>query len=180
MACETTVEFSITVYPPAFFNGASQQILCDKDQPWNVAPENRDSRYLKGSIPAPALGVLTEIFQYLVPEGFTLVINGDMHAYSGSGFVEGSGGIIWGIDVNEPIGNTLPSGRPIAQWIASAGNLGRVVDVPPVQFRGGDLLRYKVIITDPMVGTGLPNMIHAALVGWLYPEVRAYDTSLYV
>lgn len=172
MACETTVTFTITVYPRAYFNGSSHQLLCDQDQPWNVAPQNRVSRYLKGSIPAPALGVLTQIFEYLVPEGQTLVINGDMHSYSGSGFTEGSGGIIWGIDVNEPIGNTLVTGRPIAQWIASGGDLQRVVDVPPVQIRGGDTIRYKVILTDPMVGVGLPNMIHAALVGWLYPNAR--------
>lgn len=172
MACEALQSFQITVYPREFFNGSSEQLLCDVGYPWIDPPTQRIPKSIRASIVAPAVGALTVIWEYTVPDGFYLVIDRDMHAYNGTGFTEGSGGIIWGLDVNRPLAADMATGRPISQFISTGGGLERPWPVPPILFRGADTLRYKVIITDPTVGVGAPNMIHAAVGGWLYPMAR--------
>lgn len=168
--CSIEAEFQLTVYPRGFFNGSASQLICGgEDLPWISAPSYAVPKSLRGSIVAPAIGVLTEIFKFTVPDGMYLAITDNMNSYSGTSFIEGSGGVIWGIDANRPIGAPMATGRPVAQFVGSNGDLQRPVKIGPVLFRGGDVVRYKAIITDPMVGTGAPNMIHAALIGWIYP-----------
>ena len=42
-----------------------------------------------------------------------------------------------------------------------------------LQIRGGAVLRYKVLITDPTVPVGPPNTVSAYAGGWLYPVARS-------
>jgi hypothetical protein len=147
-------------------------LLCDKHYPWIWAPSNRIPKSLRNSIPAPALNLETEIFAFQVPDGYYFVFDLVMNTYSGTNFIDGSGAILWLIDVNRPVGNPLPTGRPIAQFNSSEGSLERLVKTGTVQLKGNDVVRYKATIFDPMVGVGLPNMIHAAISGWLYPMAR--------
>jgi hypothetical protein len=152
--------------------GNAEMLLCDKHYPWIWAPSNRIPKSLRNSIPAPALNLETEIFAFQVPDGYYFVFDLVMNTYSGTNFIDGSGAILWLIDVNRPVGNPLPTGRPIAQFNSSEGSLERLVKTGTVQLKGNDVVRYKATIFDPMVGVGLPNMIHAAISGWLYPMAR--------
>lgn len=171
-AATASVTCSIVIRPKEYFNGSSEQLICDPRYPWLLPPTARIPKYLHGSIAAPVQGVLSLIFQFQVPEGYWLVIDQNMCAYTGTGFVEGSGGIIWGIDINVPLAQAQLTGRPVAQFISSTGNLQRMVKVGPLLIKGGDMIRYKVIVTDPAVAVGPPNFVHAALAGWLYPLAR--------
>src|SRR5262249_14084915 len=121
----------------------------------------------QGSITAPAIGVPTEIWKYAVPDGMYLVLRAIRHGYAPGPFVEGGGSIIWVIDVDNPIGNPLQTWRPVAQFTSTVGSRRIPWPVGPLQFRGGDVLRYKVLITDPAVPVGVPNTVTAIALGWL-------------
>ena len=172
--CSREQQFSLTIYPPQYFFGNAQQLVCDVRYPWLIPPNQRTPWKQEGSIPAPAMGVLTEIWAYLIPDNFYLVLDRIRHFYSPVPIVGGSGAIIWGIDVDTPIGNPLATQRPVSQFTNAIGGPGKKpFPVGPLQFRGGQTVRYKVIITDPTVATGLPNIVSALGEGWLYPVTQS-------
>ncbi len=169
-----TVTCSITIRPNQYLFGDTEQLLCETRYPWMIPPEMRTPWKSQGSITAPALNVTTLIWEYLIPDGFYLVLDRIQHAYSPAGlFDDGSGAVLWSIDVNNPVGNPLPTWRPVAQFTGQMGNFGKPFPVGPLQFRGGDTVRYKVVITDPAVPIGFPNVISALGEGWLYPVARS-------
>lgn len=174
MACEREQLFSITIYPAQYFYGNAEQLVCDDRYPWAIPPGQRTPWKEENSIDAPVLGTLTEIWAYQVPDNFYLVVDRIRHFYSPAPFVEGAGSIIWGMDVNAPIGSPMATQRPVSQFTNSVGAPGsQPFPVGPLQIRGGDVLRYKVVITDPGVPVGPPNKISAAAEGWLYPVSRS-------
>ncbi len=180
VAAVATVDCSITIAPPptppsptTFWNpGTSVSLLCERNYPWSIPPTDRIPVSLRGSIPAPAANVTTELWEYPVPDGFWFVYDRIMFFATVTGYIDGAGSIIWILDANVPIGNPLPVGRPIAQFTASAGELAEPVAVAPTQLYQGDTLRAKVVVTDGTLGVGLPNVIHAIVEGWLFPHSR--------
>ncbi len=175
MACEREQIFSITVYPKQYFLGNAQQLVCDIKYPWTIPPDQRTPWKQDGSIITPALNVIAQIWEYQIPDGFYLVLDRIFHTLDPLGLlIEGSGSIIWLIDVNYPLGSSEATWRPVAQF---TGQMGSVQNGPfpvgPLQFRGGDVIRYKVVITDPAIPVGVPNVISATAEGWLYPVARS-------
>ena len=157
-----------------YLYGNAQQLVCDTRYPWLIPPSERTPWKQDGSIQAPALAVISQIWEYQVPDGFYLVLDRIWHAYDPPGlFVDGAGAVIWVIDVDSPITSPLATWRPVAQFTGMIGSTRRPFPVGPLQFRGGDTLRYKVAITDPAVPVGPPNMISATAEGWLYPVARS-------
>lgn len=51
--------------------------------------------YLEGFTPLPATGVVTTVLSYVVPQGFCAIITDVRHVWTGSGFVNGSGDLVW-------------------------------------------------------------------------------------
>jgi len=175
MACTRDQQFSITVYPRQYLRGNSEQLVCDIRYPWLVPPEQRTPWKQDGSIATPALGVVSLIWAYQIPDGFYLVLDRIFHTVDPLGlFIGGSGSLIWLIDVNSPIGSPQATWRPVAQFTGQIGSVRKgPFPVGPLQFRGGDVLRYKVVVTDPAVPVGPPNVISATAEGWLYPVARS-------
>ena len=160
--------------PPTYWNpGSSESLLCEKNYPWSVPPKDRIPVQAKNSVPAPAVNTPTELWSYTVPDGFWFVYDHLMFEADVAGFVQGSGGLIFTLDVNTPTGTAaLPVARPLAKFTTNVGDLTEMVQVAPVQLYQGDTLRAKVNITDNTLGVGLPNVIHAAVEGWLFPHSR--------
>lgn len=160
--------------PATYWNpGSSLSLLCEKNYPWTIPPKDRTPVQIRNSIPAPAANVLTELWAYTVPDGFWFAYDLLLFFAKVSGFEEGSGSIIFTLDVNTPTtGPALPVGRPLAKFTTNVGELSEPVQVAPVQLFQGDIIRAKVNITDPTLGVGLPNIITAALEGWLFPHSR--------
>ncbi len=172
--CSTTITFSIVVGPPTYWNpGSSESLLCEKYYPWSVPPKDRIPVLVKNTVPAPAANMLTELWSYEVPDGFWFVYDHLLFFATVAGYIQGSGSLIFTLDVNTPtVGPALPVGRPLAQFTTNVGELGEMVQVAPVQLYQGDILRAKVNIVDNTLGVGLPNVIHAAVEGWLFPHSR--------
>lgn len=108
-------------YPPTFFNRCLDHELktwdrinecgglmsiCPgtkyKDPPWvKMPPQAKRFSYIQ-SIPLPStLGVDELILSYRVPLGYDGVINYIVQNYTGQGFQEGQGDLVWRLQLNE-------------------------------------------------------------------------------
>jgi hypothetical protein len=117
-------------YPPTFFNKCLQSDLalwrkinacgglmavCPgtkyQDPPWvKMPPQAKRFSYIEG-LPLPGTsGVDVLILSYRVPLGYDGVINFIVQNYTGQGFQEGSGDLVWRLQLNERyvknLGNT--------------------------------------------------------------------------
>ena len=175
MACTRDQQFSITVYPRQYLRGNSEQLVCDVKYPWAIPPDQRTPWKQDGSITTPVLGLVAQIWEYQIPDGFYLVLDRIFHSVNPLGlFVQGSGSILWLIDVNSPLAAPQATWRPVAQFTGQMGSVQHgPFPVGPLQFRGGDVIRYKVVVTDPAMPVGPPNVISASGGGWLYPVARS-------
>jgi len=173
---ECSIEISDGGLPRAaqYLIGNTEQLVCDVRYPWSIPPHQRTPWKADGSITAPAVGTVAQIWEYLIPDNFYLVLDRTAHFYDPPGLMLiGSGEIVWIIDVDVPLGNPLATWRPLAQFTAPLGSVAHPFPVGPLQLRGGQTIRYKVVITDPAVPVGAPNVISAVAEGWLYPVTRS-------
>lgn len=124
-------------------------------------------------IPTPAQGVQTVVVSLIVPAGFMFVMKGMLQNFATgnnpSPFVDGSGDILWTIDVDIPIGATNLSGYPIADFSNMQDERGSKLgpwEVPGYRvFEQYQHLRYKVT-TSANIPVGAPNFIRCGLFGW--------------
>lgn len=144
--------------------------------PWEYVPEDGQEFEVFNSVAAPAYGTAnrTTVCTYQVPIGFAGVLKAFMCTASVTGFIQGSGSVVWNIDVNVD-SSTLVAGYSAAGYETiktDRGSFERLWPVYPGQslrYRGGETLRLKVRTVDT-VGTGAPNYMHGCLKGWIWPE----------
>lgn len=130
-----------------------------------------------GWIPAPVAGVLTEITRatVIVPEAMVFVLRGYRLSFSTSvnpnPFVDGSGSILWTIDVDNPVGsgtNAL-AGYAVPDLYNIADERGSKLGPFPIEgytvFKPKQVLRVKVITTADIPAAD-PNYIGGGLFGW--------------
>jgi len=125
------------------------------------------------SIPLPVAGVLTEVMELQVPAGFCFVLRGIRHTYQGAGFVDGSGDLLWTIDVDDPNGSVSLSGYGLPDLTNMAEQRGSQSRAWLIEgfavFNPFQTLRYKVISN--LGVSGAPNFVTCGLYGW-------FDTAL--
>jgi hypothetical protein len=124
------------------------------------------------SIVTPAQGTQTLVVQFDVPDGFQFSLRGVLAQYDGEGFINGSGALIFVLDVNRPIGGTARQGYAVSYFESVQYLRGNNEDWWPLAgrrvFNAGETLRWKVTTADPIpVGGG--NYITAGLFGWTRP-----------
>lgn len=133
-----------------------------------------DSRHLfrAGSVEVGVFGTIQEILAYTVPAGFQAVITHVMHAYEGTGFIPGTGSILWQIDVDRQAGAAQPSGRVVDGFLNVAIPLGTYEMPWPVQgsikLKALETIRYKATPIDT-IGVGAGTAFNSAIVGHLWP-----------
>lgn len=166
--------------PQDLMRGASQLgpgPLQDNSWPyfWQYPRANCEHVQKVVSIAAPANATLTEVLAVTVPAGFRFVLRKIMHTFnSGVGgapvFVEGSGAILWTIDVDTPIGSVPLSGYGLPDLSNMKESRGST-QFGPWEIQGYNVfnpyqtLRYKVITT-AAIAPGDPNYITCGLFGW--------------
>jgi hypothetical protein len=159
--------------PVDYWNpGSAETLLCERNYPWIVPPKDAKPERLAASIPAPVANVVTELWNFQVPDGFWFVFDRLAFLATVAGYVDGSGSLFFILDVNSPIGNPSPMARPIAKFTRQVGELSEPQQVGPVQLYQGDTLRAKVLSVDGTLGVGLPNVIHGIVEGWIFPQSR--------
>ena len=150
--------------------------LQDTSWPYAWVVPRAQTQYVQrvASIPAPAPGVLTEVCEVQVPGALCFIMRGIRHSFSsGIGgapvFTDGSGQILWSIDVDNPIGSIAISGYGLADLTNMADQRGSQLGPWPIEgytvFDEYQTIRYKVITTAD-IAPGAPNFITCGLFGW--------------
>lgn len=159
-------------------SGALKAMVCsginDNANPYWVTMPPEGRRFMKlGRVLVDDLteGVPFEIQaeggNEIIPFGYAGVCVGLINMYAGSGFVEGSGDIVWSVKINQ-------------RWIKDYGNIKMTLgtlQAPCMIYRGGvrllphQLLRYYVTL-----GTGAKTRLDpgapiiTGLMGWVNPQ----------
>jgi hypothetical protein len=168
-ACSKTLEKRASLWEWIQDNGGLQKICCNtqrvyKDPPWLKMPQEGRQYQEINSIPAPANdGADHTVTQFVVPTGYDGVITSVANFYTGAGFVEGSGDIVWRVTV----------GRA---WLRNFGNiettLGSLTSPCPL-FRGGVRVysnqRVTYSVNIPVTSAISGGRIVCAFFGWFYP-----------
>jgi len=145
--------------------------------PWLMPRSNTQYKQIVQSIAIPAISATpTEVLEYTVPVGFRLVLRAILQTFqTGVGgapqFVDGSGDLLWTVDVDQPIGGVALSGYGLPDLTSMAEQRGSLVNGPwalegYTVFDQYQTLRYK--ITNVSSGAaGIPNYTTCGLFGWL-------------
>jgi hypothetical protein len=139
-------------------------------------PENALPFEQAGYVQMPAyLAAAVEVCAYTVPQGHHAVFKWFVTRYDGQAqFVQGSGDIVWSIDVNRPVGGALLSGYTLADYsniLNERGDNGQpwALSPPGLRFKENDTLRIKVR-TVQNVSTGVAGFSTGILMGWIWPR----------
>jgi hypothetical protein len=137
-------------------------------------------RSLRESIVAPTVAAAQQVvIAHTVEENYLTCFWAVMNTYIGDGpFVEGSGGIIWTIDIDRDPAGVLDTGTVVQDFGSIKTRLGNL-DAPwqlqgPILLRGLQTIRFKVQVFDGAIAAGGDNRIHCALEGWTCPAGSAY------
>jgi hypothetical protein len=135
--------------------------------PWEVMPPNGRPFHYQQAVACPALGTNDfAVVSFLVPTGWNAAIKAIANLYTSAGFVEGSGDLIWRIDVD---GVYLPGFDAITTTLGSTDQARRLEGA--ILAKSNELVRYTVSVA---AGAGIPvgagNNIICAIDGWFYPE----------
>jgi hypothetical protein len=128
------------------------------------------------AIPSPNYGAGNQVVlaSYQCPSNFVAVIKGVLTTFEGSGFIPGSGNIIWTLDVDTPapalvgaVGYAFDGyGKLLTPMGSYANGLWKIY--PGLRFTDGEIVRLKVQ-TVAVVGQGAPNYMNGMLGGWIVP-----------
>jgi hypothetical protein len=149
---------------------AAETLNCCPPWPWLEMPEDGVPFDFVQFIDTPAAnGIETVIFSFRVPEGYRGVIKLYHHSFTGPGFVEGSGNLIWRIRQG-PSGVAGRAVRNLADMRTTRGSLQWQRVLP-----GGIILELNEFATytvthsigSPIVPGG--TRIVATLSGWFWP-----------
>jgi hypothetical protein len=144
--------------------------------PWEFRAEDGRGYCVRGSVAAPAFGAVNQVLiaEYEVPAGFIGVLRHLWCQYVGTGYVEGSGNVVFTVDINTRLGVTT-EGYLLPYFGTIAGQLGS--NVTPFPLDGGwmldegDVVRLKGY-TVGTVSVGAPNYVLGGLMGWIWPTAQ--------
>lgn len=132
--------------------------------------------HAQGSVISPAFGgayIDVTGAEYEVPEGHFFAITGLACLFDGAGFIQGSGNILWRLDVNQPVGITATTGHAVRGWDAVTMQHGSILGPWPVPgamiFKALDFIRWKTR-TVAVVGVGANNYMNCVVQGIIAPD----------
>ena len=150
--------------------------LQDNFWPYWWAVPRANSQYVQrvASIPVPVAGAITEVVEVQVPIGFVFVLRAIRQSFQtgiagAPVWVEGSGDILWTVDVDNPIGSVALSGYGLSDLTNMADARGSQIAPWPIEgytvFNPYQTIRYKVVTT-VNIAAGPPYFITCGLFGW--------------
>lgn len=140
---------------------------------WWVSPDGSCEDVSRvDSILTPAAATLTLVMEYEVPEGYQFSLRGVLCQYDGEGFINGSGSIIYVLDVNRVIGSAGQQGYAVSFFENVRYLRGTSEDWWPLcgrrVFNPGEIMRWKVLTT-AAIPEGGSNFLTAGIFGWTRP-----------
>lgn len=152
--------------PPGLFAGFLRSLFARFLPPWFVPPPGYRSFDIQHAIATPAApSAPTVVLSRIVPTGFVMFVKGLSIVFSGGGFNQGSGDIIYTIRIN---------GAPVKGYGNILTDLGTMqpANVQPREVSGifatsGQLFEILVTAVNPLGGG---TQVVATIVGYDYPQ----------
>lgn len=145
--------------------------------PWVYPPANAKRRNPSGSLAIPGVSAnYSTIFSFAVPVGFTFLLDEVFFSANVTGYIPGSGDLLWRIDVDNSPDATQLTASPLPDFAAVSFPFGPPMFYAPFRLpraesiASGQVLRVKVRAVGG--NTGAPNYTCALLGGWLVPAVK--------
>lgn len=152
-----------------------------KSPPWVSMPsEGRRFRPITSTpltsfgAPGPFTGVDVVVLQMKVPIGYDGVISDVVCGFSGSGFVEGSGDIVWRLAADYlPVGGLQTGGRYLRDMGNIQTSLGSLTQPSPVPrgglriYSGDEVTFYANVSVAATIANGF---MLTSVGGWLWPR----------
>jgi hypothetical protein len=139
-----------------------------RQEPYTVIPYDGQEFRRQGAITLPAEQVDSLVLKWTVPTGWDGVIWGVMFVFSGSGYLEASGDIIYRLNINR-------------RWVKGLGSvnntMGSLQQTFPLteheRIWSGQVVGLYAYLGSGALGRLNPNgRIIAAIDGWVYPRCR--------
>jgi hypothetical protein len=132
-------------------------------KPWLNFPPGGISFSPQASIPIPSVGSgFVPVLTLVVPQGNDGVINRIHNNFTGGGFVEGSGDIVWQITIN---------GRAVKNYdqiLTEKGSTQWLQKIAPIRIYSGQTIQYLVNhVNNPLLSNGF---IICGFSGYFYPN----------
>ena len=136
--------------------------------PWLHMPLNGRPFHYQTAVNCPAPGSNDfSVLSFIVPPGWSAAIWGVSNLYTGAGFDQGSGDLIWRISVD----GAFSPGFDSIQTTLGGINESRQLQGPIIA-EGGQLVNYSVSVSaGAPFPTGLAAKIVCAFDGWIYPSL---------
>ena len=146
---------------------------------WVYPPPDSERVHAEGTVDVSTLtaGVAGLVLSYQVQNNYRFMLNGLVLLYIGSGtFTPGDGNVVFGLDINVPIGVTSLQGYPVQGFDNSGIPKGAYQSgvyapyplAPRPEFIGpSDTVRAKVTVSAGIQGAG--GRVLAIFDGWLLP-----------
>lgn len=143
-------------------------------RPWIEPPADHEPFDITGSVACPAAGTTdTQVISLRCPYGYQGVLLGVGHRYIGTGFVEGSGDILWSVRV----GGRFPNGYGAINISLGSAEQSRPV-FGAIRFYENELIEYLVTVPAASpIATGAPNYMIAMLAGYTWPAQRNEEAA---
>lgn len=146
---------------------------------WVFPPPDSERVHQEGTLDVTTLTAATaaQVLAYRVQNNYRFMLNGLVLLYIGAGvFTPGDGNVVFGLDINVPVGVTSLQGYPVQGFDNSgipkgAYQSGVFAPYPlapkPEVIGPSDTLRAKVTVTNAIIGAG--GRVIAIFDGWLLP-----------
>lgn len=138
----------------------------DHDNPMHAIPEQGREFHKYGAIDIPALpSVDTQILQFDVPIGYDGILYGVLCKYTGLGFVDGSGDLLWRFQMNR---HWIKSLSAIPTELGDFSGYSQVDEFVRV-YSGQTIRAYGWRSPAAAIVPGKDRRMIAAVQGWYYP-----------
>lgn len=154
-------------------NMQSLRMAEDQEQ---IIPKSAIPFFADGAVPMPAAGIANQVVitSYQVQigyEGYLMAVMANVDG-DGGAFIEGSGQIVWTIDIDIPLGNPLATGRFLPGYSTIERKLGSFEKPWPIvrgwRMHPFETYRFKVYQTGG-VPVGSPCFAFGSLLGVVWP-----------
>lgn len=129
--------------------------------PWEVRPSDAINFYPKTSVALPAIGAQATVVTFTVPDGYDGLLEEFSISFTGGGFVNGSGDVVFRL-----LRNLAPV-RNFENMISEYGTQDTPVDIGRIRIFGGNIY---IIQVDHIANAGLNGNVVGALRGYYYPN----------
>lgn len=137
--------------------------------PWVEPPPGFQAFDYSRHIATPAVGVDTEVLVFSVPDGYDGVIRRLSNNYTGPGFVQGSGQLIWRILIDRMVVKNY------GQILIEMGSPQWPRDTDGILLRSGQVVRYMVNVSDAALAGSATGII-CAVGGYFWPKEAYVDS----